>query len=45
MHQLAFAGCPNVGTQYESQLDRVTNWLRTTWRRLLDILNQKGDPL
>lgn len=45
MQQLAYAGCPCMGAQRESQLDRVTSWLRSSWKRLIDTLNQKGDPL
>lgn len=43
--QYAVAGWPIAGCHTESQLDRVTSWLRSSWKRLIDTLNQKGDPL
>ncbi|MFV8979813.1 protease FtsH-inhibitory lysogeny factor CIII [Serratia fonticola] len=42
--QYAVAGWPIAGYQ-ESLLDIITRRMRGAWRRFIDILNQKGDPL
>lgn len=43
---LAIAGWPIVGSVqlHESLLDVITRRLRTSWRSLIDTLNQRGNP-
>lgn len=42
--QYAIAGWPVAGCPSESLLERITRKLRDGWKRLIDILNQPGDP-
>ncbi|CAI1835146.1 Lambda Phage CIII [Serratia grimesii] len=44
MKQLAYAGCPLMGTQYESLLEIITRRMRVIGRWLKDTLNQRGEP-
>ncbi|WP_371824846.1 protease FtsH-inhibitory lysogeny factor CIII [Serratia sp. JSRIV004] len=44
MQELAFAGCPSMGAQYESLLERITRRMRVIGRWLKDTLNQRGEP-
>lgn len=45
MQQLAYAGCPLMGTQSETLLEIITRRMRCIGRWLKDTLNQRGDPL
>lgn len=45
MKQLAYAGCPLMGTQYESLLEIITRRMRVIGQWLKDTPNQPGNPL
>lgn len=44
MQQLAYAGCPLMGTQSETLLEIITRRMRCIGRWLKDTLNQRGSP-
>ncbi|HGE8471327.1 TPA: protease FtsH-inhibitory lysogeny factor CIII [Serratia marcescens] len=44
MQQLAYAGCPLMGAQYETLLEIITRRMRCIGRWLKDTLNQRGEP-
>lgn len=45
MQELSFAGCPRMGTLRESQLKHSWERIKRAARRLVDLLNQPGNPL